>query len=425
MNSVIPKIVPRLSDTLKIVEGLPDKGIKPGRLGLMSLEGFRYYVYDAQRSQNFYLNNLGFKKVAQSIKDTDKKLGHATAVYGAGHARVEVASPIDDRSWAKKFLDIHPDGVSNLIFRVKDLDYAIAFLAERGACFIDHHPLEVEGDGGHHRSISIASPLGDVVFTFVERSMKYDNYAPGFERVGDLTPRTEFNYRFVDHITSNTRTMMPTIWFYKYILGMDEYWNIQFHTADTEPDEDVCLDWHKNSGLRSIVMWDPDSGIKFATNEPLAPNYYNSQISKYCDDNFGSGVQHVALAVPEITEVVEELYDRKVLFLDSPDEYYSQLPERMQLKKIFNLDKPIDRLKELGILLDGEENHYLLQIFMKDSATSHMDPKAGPFFYELIQRRGHQGFGEGNFRALFEAIEGEQSKGHDVNRDEVLDSAQN
>ncbi|MBI5155283.1 VOC family protein [Candidatus Poribacteria bacterium] len=391
-----------LTDQLNCTSGLPGRGIAAGRLGLTGLEAFRYYVHNPARSRQFYLDRLGFKQVARSTPDLEKIEGASTTVYGAGRSRVEVSCPSEPNTWSARFLELHPDGISNLIFGVKDIEYAWRFLAERGAAFIDVEPHSAHADGGTFRGFSIATPLGDVVFTFVERGAGYDNYAPGFERTGDLMPQTEFNYRFVDHVTSNTRTMMPVIWFYKHIMGFEEYWSVEFHTND------VCQDWHRSSGLRSIVMWDPDSGIKFATNEPKAPAFWNSQVSRYCDDNFGPGVQHVALAVPEICDVVQELYGRKVLFLDAPDAYYNDLPERMKIKRILNLDKPIERLKELGILLDGEENHYLLQIFLKDSQTAYQEKRAGPFFYELIQRAGHKGFGEGNFRALFEAIAKEQ-----------------
>lgn len=388
---------------VETLEVPPSPVLKPHRLGLMGIESFRYYVHDAERSRRFYVNNLAMKEVARSTPELSRLEGANTVVYGGGQARVEVAQPLDGRSYANRFLELHPDGVSDITFRVRSLEHAYNFLKERGAAFIDDEPRTLDADGGTYRRFSIATPLGDVTYSFVERASNYDNYAPGYERTGDLVPKNEFGFRFIDHVTSNARTMMPVIWFYEKIMGLDYYWRIQFHTAD------VCQDWHRGSGLRSIVMWDPDSGIKFATNEPLAPHYRKSQISMYCDDNFGPGVQHVALAVPEICEVVEELHRRKVLFLDTPDEYYNRLPDRMQLKRIFNLDKPIDRLRELGILLDGEDNHYLLQIFLKDSQTHYSEKKAGPFFYELIQRKGANGFGEGNFRALFEAIEGEQT----------------
>jgi 4-hydroxyphenylpyruvate dioxygenase len=402
-------IAPSLAEPLRLTHGAPEKKIKPGRLGLLGVESFRYYVHDPERSRRFYIDGMGFKEVARSTPDLDRAEQCRTVVYGGGQARVEVGSPLGERTWPADFLRRHPDGVSNVAFRVRDLDYAVAFLRERGASFIDESGVESDGDGGPWRSVTIATPLGDVTFTFIERPSDYDGYAPGFERTGDRNPRTDFGFRFIDHITANALTMMPVVWFYKHVMGLEEYWSIQFHTAEAAREGDVCLDWHKNSGLRSIVMWDPDSGVKFATNEPLAPAWRNSQIAQYCRDNFGPGVQHLALAVPEICETVEELLRRNILFLEAPEAYYDNLPERLKIRRIFNLDKPIERLRDLGILLDGEDNHYLLQIFLKDSAQHYDDPKAGPFFYELIQRAGARGFGEGNFRALFESIEKEQA----------------
>ncbi len=159
-------------------------------------------------------------------------------------------------------------------------------------------------------------------------------------------------------------------------------------------------------------MWDRRSGVKFANNEPYRPNFKASQINVFHEEHRGDGVQHVALATRDLTAAVRALRSRGVEFMPAPAAYYKALPARLASTAIGSLDEPLAELEELGILVDGDgPGRYLLQIFMKDSAGVHRSPEAGPFFFELIQRRGDDGFGAGNFRALFESIEAEQGSG--------------
>jgi len=153
----------------------------------------------------------------------------------------------------------------------------------------------------------------------------------------------------------------------------------------------------------------PGSGIKFAKNEPFRPHFKESQINIFAEDNRGDGVQHSALAVGDIVAAVRGLRQRGVEFMPTPGSYFDMLPERLRTTGIGALDEDLETLRELEILVDGSRPHeYLLQIFLKEAAGLHHDPEAGPFFFEIIQRKGDQGFGAGNFRALFEAIEREQ-----------------
>jgi 4-hydroxyphenylpyruvate dioxygenase len=157
-------------------------------------------------------------------------------------------------------------------------------------------------------------------------------------------------------------------------------------------------------------MWDPATGIKFANNEPYRPHFKNSQINIFHEDNRGDGVQHVALATPDILSAVRGLRSRGVEFLETPHRYYELLPERLRREGVERIAEDISELEKLGILVDGQaKGAYLLQIFLKDSAGLYASPEAGPFFFELITRKGDQGFGAGNFRALFESIEREQA----------------
>ncbi len=199
--------------------------------------------------------------------------------------------------------------------------------------------------------------------------------------------------------------MKPALLWMEHVLGFEQFWEIAFHTNDVAAAEKRA----HGSGLKSIVMWDRASGLKFANNEPFRPFFKESQINIFAEDNRGDGVQHSALSVADIVGAVRGLRGAGVEFMPTPGSYYDVLPARLERIGVGGIDESIDVLRELEILVDGEKSHeYLLQIFLKEAAGLYHDPEAGPFFFEIIQRKGDQGFGAGNFRALFEAIEREQ-----------------
>jgi 4-hydroxyphenylpyruvate dioxygenase len=190
------------------------------------------------------------------------------------------------------------------------------------------------------------------------------------------------------------------------VLGFERYWGIEFHTRDVTGLSDG------GSGLRSVVMWEPGSGIKFANNEPAAPAFHASQIYRFCQEHRGPGVQHVALAVGDIVSAVRAMRQQGVSFMPTPRAYYDHLPARLDELGVQRVDESIEELAALEILVDGDgPERYLLQIFLREAAGLFADPEAGPLFIELIQRKGDRGFGAGNFRALFESIERQQSSG--------------
>jgi 4-hydroxyphenylpyruvate dioxygenase len=157
-------------------------------------------------------------------------------------------------------------------------------------------------------------------------------------------------------------------------------------------------------------MWDPATGIKFANNEPARPSFKASQINRFCEDHRGDGVQHVALATRDIVHAVRELRARGVGMMPTPHSYYERLPTRLGDIGVGRIQEDLAALEELEILVDGSgPNAYLLQIFLRDFAGLYAARDAGPFFFEIIQRKGDTGFGAGNFRALFESIERQQS----------------
>lgn len=370
-------------------------------LGIIGYDSFHFAVEHQERSEKFYREVFDFQEVARAGGELVSRSGQQSVVFGAGDVRVCVSSPLTQSSKAARYLRRHPAGVMSLSFLVADLDKTIAVLDSRGGTFLGDPVLHADERGGRYRAVEIATPLGDVAFRFVERK-DYRGFAPGFDDVGGghaSRPDNRFGVTSIDHVTSNGLTMQPIIGWYRDVLGMEKFWDIQFHT------QDVSKDLGMGSGLRSIVMWDPESGVKFATNEPLRPAFRDSQIAKFVEDNHGNGVQHVAFAVPQIIPTVEELARRGVEFLKTPASYFRDLPERLAKLGITNVKEELKELERLQILVDGQNDKYMLQIFMREAAGFYDDSRAGPFFYEIIQRAGDPGFGYGNFRALFESIE--------------------
>lgn len=374
-------------------------------LGIIGYDSFHFIVNDLDRSRRFYTERLGFTEVARASSEKVEKGGEAASVFGAGKIRILVSTPVRPGSRAARFLRIHPDGISSLAFRVKDIRKAWGFLEARGATFLS----DVQEDAssrGSFRTFSIATPLDDVTFRFIERQGEYDRFAPDFEAVGDGEPaENKLGFATIDHVTSNAYTMLPVVHWYRDVLGFTHYWDVEFHTSAVDGGQKMT-----GSGLRSIVMADPESGIKFATNEPMRPFFRESQINRFCEDHHGAGVQHVAFHVKEIIPAVETLRSKGVEFLPAPPAYYDRLAKRLEDVHVSNVAEPMDALRKNHILVDGRDDKYMLQIFLRDAGALYGDEKAGPFFYEIIQREGDKGFGYGNFRALFESIEAQQQQ---------------
>jgi 4-hydroxyphenylpyruvate dioxygenase len=372
-------------------------------LGILGYDSFHFIVADIARSRRFYTDALGFTETARASSAKVRKGGEEASVFGSGHIRVLVSTPVRKDSRAARYLRIHPDGISSLALRVKSIEGAWAYLEKRGGTFLSDIQTD-EAGGGRFRTFSIATPLDDVTFRFIEREGPYPRFAPDFEDVGGGKPvRSPHGFSVIDHVTSNAYTMLPVVHWYRDVLGFKHYWDVEFHTADVGGGQKMA-----GSGLRSIVMADPESGIKFATNEPMKPFFRESQINRFCEDHHGAGVQHIAFHVKEIIPAVEALRAKGIKFLQAPGTYYDRLPKRLAEVKVSNVKEPMEALRKNHILVDGADDKYMLQIFMQDAHEMYGDDTAGPFFYEIIQREGDKGFGYGNFRALFESIEAGQ-----------------
>jgi 4-hydroxyphenylpyruvate dioxygenase len=371
-------------------------------LGITGIESIHYYVHDLERMRAFLTQRLDFSEVGRSSDEMEDRGGQRSVVFEAGEIRLVVSQPLRDGVRAARWLRRHPEGVGTIVFAVKDAQKAYDLLDQRGGTFITAVQTTTEGEGSL-KTFNITTPFGDTTFRFMERN-NTDDVFPGFVRYA--TPRGGKNRHGlgrIDHVTSNFQTMRPMLLWMEQVMGFEVYWDVEFHTTDVSEKQD------SGSGLKSVVVWDRGSGVKFANNEPKRPFFKKSQINLFGEDHRGDGVQHIALTVTDIMSSVRELRQEGVEFMPTPGTYYDALPERLVALGVDEIDEPIQALRDLEILVDGDDHHkYLLQIFLKEQAGLFGDHKAGPFFIEIIQHKGDNGFGAGNFRALFESIEREQ-----------------
>ncbi|HET8939336.1 MAG TPA: 4-hydroxyphenylpyruvate dioxygenase [Polyangiales bacterium] len=375
-------------------------------VGIRKLLGLHYYVHDLERSRRFYMERLGFAEIGCSSPALEQEGRQRSLVFQADDIVIACSTPQGVSGRAARYLSRHPDGIGTLAFEVDDIAHTFRVLEARGATPIG----DIMRDKDAHGTIatfSITTPFGDTTFRFVERQ-GYRGLFPGMQLYdaarGGNNP---IGFTNIDHVTSNFQTMAPALLWLEHVLGLRELWEVEFHTRDV-----AKYEVRGGSGLRSKVMWDPKSRIKFANNEPYRPSFRSSQINQFVEDHRGDGIQHVALVVPDIISAVRSLRERGLEFMPTPSTYYEALPERLAQLGIARIDEPIETLRELEILVDGHgPGRYLLQIFVKDSAAMYKEAPAGPFFFELIQRKGDEGFGAGNFRALFESIERSQGGG--------------
>jgi 4-hydroxyphenylpyruvate dioxygenase len=371
-------------------------------IGIQRIASIHMFVRDLERSRDHYVKNLDFAEIAVSTPEFEAEHRARASVVEAGGVRFVFMEPLGSRGESFHWLEKHPEGVGRLVFDVPDAERAFALLSERGATpitGIERRTVE----GGVVTWFDIATAFGDTLFRFVQHEGKTP-IMPNLLRFD--VPRggsNRFGISHVDHVTTNFLTLQPALAWMEQVMGFERYWAIEFHT------QDVKKGHFGGSGLKSIVMWDPHSGLKFANNEPAQPFFKASQIYLFYLDHRGAGVQHVALAVSDLVAAVEGLRERGVQFVSTPRAYYETLPGRLVELGVNHVEEDVDKLRKLEILVDGHaDRHYMLQIFLKEAAALFKDAGAGPLFIELLQRKGDDGFGGGNFRALFESIERQQ-----------------
>ena len=375
-------------------------------LGIQRIQALHYYVHDLERTRRFFVDKLDFVELGSSGPGVEREGRQRSAAFRAGEALYVIHQPIGEGGRAWRYLRKHPEGVGTVVLDVEEIDRTFRLLDERGGTFITD-VQRFSDDGGTLAMFSVTTPFGDTTFRFVERR-GYSGLFPGFVPSATSTTGNRFGFERIDHLTANFQTMKPALLWMEHVLGFEQLWEIAFHTQDVASAQKR----EHGSGLKSIVMWDPASGVKFANNEPFRPFFKESQINLFAEDNRGDGIQHSALAVRDIVGAVRGLRAAGVEFMSTPGSYFDALPERLRQIGVGTIDESVDLLRELEILVDGDKpQKYLLQIFLKEAAGRYHDPEAGPFFFEIIQRKGDNGFGAGNFRALFEAIERDQARG--------------
>ncbi len=369
-------------------------------LGIKRLEAVHYYVHNLERSRRFYTEVMDFAEIGESSEELTKAGRQKSLAFLAGNCAVVCIAPQGEGGRAARWLRKYPDGVGTLNFEVEDVAKTFRLLEGRGGTPIDDVKRVKDERGDEIAFFSITTPFGDTTFRFLERR-GYRALYPGFEIYDKPRGGTNrLGFIGFDHTTSNFPTLGHVALWLEHVMGFERFWEIQFHTNDIDPQH------AQGSGLRSLVYWDPHSGVKFANNEPWRPNFRASQINVFCEELRGPGVQHLAIAVKDIIPCVRMLRERGLKFMPTPGTYYDMLPARLERLGIGSIDEDLAVLRELEILVDGDgPRKYLLQIFLKESSGLYKEEAAGPFFFEIIQRKGDQGFGAGNFRALFESIE--------------------
>ncbi|MET7765312.1 4-hydroxyphenylpyruvate dioxygenase [Streptomyces sp. NPDC005393] len=350
-----------------------------------------FAVGNAKQAAHFYATAFGMKLVAYSGPENGSR-ETASYVLVSGSARFVFTSVIKPVSQWGRFLAehvaAHGDGVIDLAIEVPDAHAAYAYALEHGATGIEE-PHDIKDENGTVVLASIRT-YGDTRHTFVERSGYDGPYLPGYEAADPIVPPpAKRTFQAIDHCVGNVELGRMDEWvtFYNEVMG---FTNMKEFVGD-----DIATEY---SALMSKVVADGTRKVKFPLNEP-APGKKKSQIDEYLEFYGGPGVQHIALATNDIVETVRTMRAAGVQFLDAPDSYYETLGEWVGDTRV-----PIETLRELKILADRDEDGYLLQIFTKpvqDRPT---------VFFEMIERHGSMGFGKGNFKALFEAIEREQAK---------------
>ena len=344
-----------------------------------------FYVGNAKQASHYYRSAFGFKLIGYRGPETGVR-DKATYLLSQNKIRLLLTTSLGADAEIAEHVKKHGDGVRDIALWVDDARDAYAKALERGA--VSHQEPHVLRDDNGEVVMSAIKIYGDTIHTFVERRNYRGFFMPGFREMEPHYQAEETGLLHVDHCVGNVELGKMNYWveFYERVMG--------FKNLISFDDKDISTEY---SSLMSKVVSNGNERIKFPINEP-ASGKKKSQIDEYLEFYRGPGVQHMALATNDIIHTVTTLRDRGVEFLTVPTTYYEELQGR-----VGKIDEPLEKLQELGILVDRDPDGYLLQIFSKpvqDRPT---------LFYEIIERKGARSFGKGNFKALFEAIEREQA----------------
>jgi len=353
-------------------------------LPLQGTDYVEFYVGNAKQAAHYYKTVFGFQSLAYSGPETGVR-DRASYVLRQNKLTFVLTTPIRAQNPIADHVYKHGDGVKAIALRVNDATSAWEETTKRGGkSYME--PKTLKDDNGEVVMSGIHT-YGDVVHLFIERENYRGVFMPGFRKWESTYRPSETGLLYVDHCVGNVgwNQMNPWVKFYEDVMG--------FRNILSFDDKDISTEY---SALMSKVMSNGNGFVKFPINEP-AEGKKKSQVEEYLEFYDGEGVQHVAIATPDIVKTVTDLQKRGLEFLNIPTTYYDTLPDR-----VGPIDEDLEPLKQLGILVDRDDEGYLLQIFTKpveDRPT---------LFFEIIQRKGAKSFGKGNFKALFEALEREQ-----------------
>ncbi|MFD1144329.1 4-hydroxyphenylpyruvate dioxygenase [Larkinella insperata] len=371
-------------NTVEQIEAKPRTDAETDFLPLNGTDYIELYVANALQSAHYFQTAFGFQPLAHAGLETGWR-DRESYVVVQGKIRLVLTSPLHGGTEIGEHIDQHGDGVRVVALWVDDAAKAYAETTNRGAKPFMEPTREEDTDGFVVRSG--IHTYGDTVHIFVQRSQYNGIFLPGYKRWEPEHRPQEVGLTYVDHMVGNVGWNEMNTWvnFYANVMG--------FRQLVSFDDNDISTDY---TALMSKVMSNGNGRIKFPINEP-AEGKKKSQVEEYLDFYGGPGIQHIAVATDGIVQTVTDLRSRNVEFLKVPDAYYDDL-----LDRVGQIDEEMAALHSLGILVDRDDEGYLLQIFTKP-----IGPRP-TLFFEIIQRKGAKSFGKGNFKALFEAIEHEQ-----------------
>jgi len=361
---------------------MPEQDFMP----IQNFDYLEFYVGNAKQSAYYFSHAWGFTPIAYAGLETGVR-DRSSYVLEQGNVRLVVTSPLGPAGEMPEHIKLHGDGVKSIALRVDDAERAYRETTSRGARGV-WEPATRKDDYGMVKTSAIAI-YGDTVLPFIERQDYKGVFMPGYQALDTSVPRRArpAGLAAIDHVVGNVELGKMNEWvaFYERVLGFTQLVHFDDRAISTE-----------YSALMSKVMQNGSGRIKFPINEP-AQGRRKSQIEEYLDFYRGPGVQHIALNTSDIVSTVRGLQERGVDFLRTPTSYYDTV-----LDRVGSIAENVKDLAELGILVDHDDEGYLLQIFSKPIVNR------PTVFFEVIERKGARGFGEGNFKALFEALEHEQ-----------------